>query len=284
MSWTRFRRRVHELLRGSHREDRLSRWVNHVIIALIVATVLAFMLETVPSIQERFGVWLFRFEMLAVFAFTVEYVGRVWSAVEEPRFAHPLKGRLRWMVTPLGVVDLLAILPFFLATVLPHGLIVLRLLRLFRVVRLAKIARYSRSLQMMVRVVRRKRRELVMAFFSVGILLVLAAWGMWMIEHPVQPDAFPSVPETLWWAVITITTVGYGDVVPITMGGRLLAGVVALLGVGFIALPAGLLAAGFVEELEGLPAGSPHVEGARVTCPRCGETLGEGGNAEEGAS
>ncbi len=273
MPLERARLRADELLRGSHTQDALSRWVNHLLIGLILATAVAFMLETVDPIRERYGSWLVGFEGVAVIMFTLEYIGRVWTAPEEPRFAHPVTGRLRWMITPLAIVDLLAIVPFYLGAYLPYDLILLRLLRLFRVIRLAKISRYSRSLQTMARVVRRQRQELFMAFATVLMLMVLAAWGMWLIESSVQPDAFSSVPATMWWAVITLTTVGYGDVVPATTLGRILAGVIALLGVAFLALPAGILAGGFVEELTEQTPPQDRVGETDDACPHCGGPL-----------
>lgn len=270
---SRARRRIHDLLSGDHTEDRTSRWTNHAIVALISASVLAFLLETVPWIQAAYGRGLALFEAGAVVVFTVEYLGRLWSAPEDERYGGP-GGRLRWMVSPLAIVDLLAILPFYLGFLVPVDLIALRLLRLFRILRLGKIARYSRSLKTMTRVVRRKRRELVMGFFTLTVLLVLASWAMWLTERHAQPEAFTSVPETLWWAVITLTTVGYGDVVPVTTVGRVLAGVLSVIGLGFIALPSGILASGFVEELqEEMRAEEEAGHELPARCPHCGELL-----------
>lgn len=268
------RRRAHELLHGEHTGDRASRLVNYVIVALILATVAAFLLETMQPVRARAGAWLHRVELFAVAVFSVEYVGRLWTAPEDERFGDGWRARLRWMVSPLAIVDLLAILPVYLGSLVTVDLFLLRLLRLFRILRLAKIARYSRSLRTMTRVVRRKRQELLMGFFTLAILLVLAAWGMWLVEREVQPQAFASVPGTLWWAVITITTVGYGDVVPVTGLGKALAGVIAVVGLGFIALPSGILASGFVEELtEQQRAEEEAGHELPARCPHCEELL-----------
>lgn len=270
----RWRRRAHELLSGDHVDDVASRLVNYTIVTLILASVVGFMLETVEPIRAEHGFWLVALETGAVAVFTVEYLGRVWAAPEDERYEGALVGRLRWMASPLGLIDLLAILPFYLGFLFPTDLILLRLLRLFRVLRLAKIARYSRALKTMTRVVRRKRRELAMGFFTLTLFLVLAAWAMWLVERNVQPEAFSSVPETLWWAVITLTTVGYGDVVPVTDPGQVLAGVLAVIGLGFIALPSGILASGFVEELqEQIRAEEEAGNELPARCPHCGEAI-----------
>lgn len=267
------RRRAYELLSGDHAEDLASRWVNYGIVALILTSVVAFLLETIPEVRAVHGSRLVLFETLAVAVFTVEYAGRLWTAREDDRYAG-IGGRLRWMGSPLAVVDLLAILPFYLGFLVPVDLIALRLLRLFRILRLGKIARYSRSLKTMTRVVRRKRRELLMAFFTLTLFLVLAAWAMWLTERHAQPEAFSSVPETLWWAVITVTTVGYGDVVPVTSLGRVLGGFLAVIGLGFIALPSGILASGFIEELqEEIRAEEEAGEELPARCPHCGELV-----------
>lgn len=270
------RRRAWELLHGEHAEDRASRWVNYLIVVLILASVVAYVLETMPEVSRRIGPELVRLELFAVAVFSVEYVGRLWTVPEDPRYSDGWRGRLRWIGTPLAIVDLLAILPFYLGALVTTDLILLRVMRLFRILRIAKISRYSESLRTMTRVFRNKRRELLTSVLTLSLLLVLAAWGMWLVEGEVQPEAFASVPATLWWAVITITTVGYGDVVPVTALGRLLAGVIAVIGLGFIALPSGIFASGFVEEMtEQQRAEEEAGRELPARCPHCHELLRE---------
>jgi voltage-gated potassium channel len=161
------------------------------------------------------------------------------------------------------LIDLMAILPFYLPFLLPADLIFLRSARLMRLMRVLKLGRYSDAIQVFFRVVRLKKEQLVVAGFGVGILLIFASSLMYYFEHEAQPSVFGSIPHAMWWAIITLTTVGYGDVYPVTDMGRFLAAVIALLGIGMFALPAGILSAGFVEygEMKKAPRGR---------CPHCG--------------
>ena len=265
---TRLRARIHRVLRVGADREPVSRVVNSAIMGLILLNVLAFILETEPYLAERYARPFALLELVSVILFTAEYLARIYSAPEDPHFGHPVKGRLAWMGTPLAIVDLLAILPFYLPLVVGLDLRVLRVLRLFRIFRVLKLARYSDAMRSMARVLRNKREELLLTLFTVGVLLVLAASLMFFAEHDAQPEAFESIPDTLWWAVITLTTVGYGDVVPVTPLGRVLGAFIAILGIGMLALPAGILGGGFVEELQRRRA-KPEA----AVCPHCGEAL-----------
>lgn len=285
----RLRRRVHEILRiGSKRP--IARAVNASIVVLILLNVLAIILDTVQSLTVAYGAWLDAFEILSVAVFTVEYLARLWVVPEDPSFRGAVRGRLRWMGTPLAVVDLLAVLPFYLPMLVGVDLRFLRVLRLFRLVRVLKLARYSNAIRSMGRVFRAKRQQLLMTLVLVGVLLIVSSSLMYLAEHEAQPEDFSSIPHTLWWAVITLTTVGYGDAIPITPLGRALGAVIALLGIGMIALPAGILGSGFVDELqreddEAEAAGQGAAgEGDRAgTCPHCGKRLDEPPASLEGA-
>lgn len=229
--------------------DRASRVFDLLIRGLIAANVVAVVVETVPEVAAVGGGWLHGFEVASVAIFSVEYLLRVWSAPESGRFPGAVKGRLRFAVTPLALVDLFAVLPAYLP-MLGVDLRVLRGVRLFRLVRILKIVRYSRSLQSLGRSFRRKREELVLTGFIGGLGVLFAATLMYYAEHPVQPEAFGSIPEAMWWGVVTVTTLGYGDVVPVTFLGRLMAAAFALGGILLIALPTAILGGAFVEELE----------------------------------
>ena len=281
------RRRVWEIVEIARPGDRPS-WIFDVAIRILIAlNVVGVILETIPAVDETAGVWLRAFDTASVLVFTAEYLLRVWSAREDPRYRRVIVGRLRFVLTPLALIDLLAVLPFWLP-VLGVDLRALRGVRLFRLFRILKMARYSKALHTFGRVFRRKAEELILTFALVGFLLLIASLLLYYVEHDAQPETFASVPAAMWWGIVTLTTVGYGDVYPITVAGRLLGGLFALTAVLFIALPTALLGAGFVEELEARRAGreaGATVEPGRSDrdepepggsyCPHCGGRLTE---------
>ncbi len=241
-------------------------YVDWVIMLLIAANVVAVALETVDPLYEQYGPLFYWFEVASVAIFTVEYVGRIWSCTARDGFEHPVFGRVKFARRPMLIVDLLAILPFFLGPLLPADLRFLRALRLFRFFRLFKLARYSESMLAFSHVFHRKKADLVVAFSVTLILLVVSSSLMYFVETAAQPEEFGSIPETLWWGVITLTTVGYGDVTPVTPLGRVFGGIVAMLGIGLFGLPASILASGFIEERLEKGSGADY-------CPHCGERL-----------
>lgn len=254
MRWLDLRRRTAELLDAAQPGDTASRVVDFFLVSLILVNVAAIVLQTVKPIGLSFAPWFLRLELASVVVFSVEYLLRLWSCVDEidPLDPGRRKTRLGWMVSPLGLVDLLAVLPTLIFLVLPEAavsLLMLRIFRALRLVRLLKLTRYSPAMNVLVTVMRREARVLGVALFILSIVLVLASWGMYLLERDAQPEAFSSIPAAMWWAVVSLTTVGYGDVVPMTDGGRLFAGVISLIGIGMISLPAGILASGFSSEV-----------------------------------
>ena len=226
----------------------LSRAVDGFLITLIILNVTAVILESVPSIEARFGIWFLWFERLSVLIFTVEYGARIWSSVEKSDEAkeRPILSRLRYMMRPLSLADLIAILPFYLGSLFNVDLRMLRALRLLRVL---KLSRYSTSIGLLLDALEEEARAIASAVFVLSLLLLIAASFAYVAEHEVQPEAFGTIPDALWWAVVTMTTVGFGDVVPITPLGKVLGGIIAVIGIGMVALPAGLLAAAFSEQI-----------------------------------
>ncbi len=227
---------------------RLSHAIDAFLIILIVLNVIAVVLESVPRIEARFDSCFLWFERLSVLIFTVEYAVRLWSAVEadDDTRKRPWRARLRYALQPLSLVDLIAILPFYLGGLLDIDLRMLRALRLLRVL---KLSRYSTSMGLLLDALRDEARAIAAAVFVLSLLLLIAASFAYVAEHAVQPEAFGTIPDALWWAVITMTTVGFGDVVPLTPAGKVIGGVIAVIGIGMVALPAGLLAAAFSEQL-----------------------------------
>lgn len=253
--------RTWKILEVAQAGDKISRLFDIFILSLIFLNVMAVILVSVQSLEERYDTYFTAFELFSVVVFTVEYLARFWSCVADPRYQHPVAGRLRFTLSPMAIIDLLAVLPFYVG-LFGIDLRFIRSLRLLRIVRVAKVGRYMKALQLLSRVLRDKREELILTLGMMSLLLIIASCLMFYVENPVQPDNFPDIPHTMWWAVATFTTVGYGDIYPVTGLGKLLAGIVAILGIGLFALPTGILGAGFVEQMQ-IKRGLPR-------CPHCG--------------
>jgi voltage-gated potassium channel len=260
------RKRIWEIVEIAKPGDKASRAFDIFILILIFLNALAVILETENTLQLRFKEFFNIFEIFSVVIFTIEYILRIWSCVTDPNYENSAKGRIKYLLTPLAIIDFLAIAPFYAGLFLPAfglDLRFIRVVRLMRVLRIAKVGRYSTALSLMSHVVSRKKEELIVTFTLLILLLVISSSLMYYIENPVQPDVFSSIPATVWWAVVTLTTVGYGDIYPITPLGRVLAAIVAILGIGLFALPAGIIASGFVEEIQ-----------VKVKhCPHCGKEI-----------
>lgn len=258
------RKRCWEVVEVARPGDTASRIFDTTILTLIVLNVIAVIVGSMGSVQARYQAFFDSFEVFSVAVFTVEYIIRLLSCVEDGRFRRPLLGRLRFMGTPLALIDLVAILPFYLAF-LEVDLIFVRALRLFRILRIAKVGRYLSAFALFGRVLRARKEELVLTTGLMFVLLLVASCLMYIVENEAQPEQFPDIPAAMWWAVATLTTVGYGDVYPITGVGRLLGAVVAILGIGLFALPTGILGSGFIEEIQARRE-SP-------VCPHCGKLI-----------
>jgi len=199
--------------------------------------------------------------------FTAEYLLRLWSCVAGDEFRSPITGRLRYASSPMLMIDLIAILPFYLPWI-GVDLRFVRSIRMFRLFRVAKVARYSKAVKTIGRVVRSKRAELMVTLFVLILILILASSMMYFAEHEAQPETFSSIPASMWWAVATLTTVGYGDVYPVTAIGKVVGCIIAIAGIGMFALPTGILGAAFAEEVQRQKA-NPQP----IICPHCGEEV-----------
>ena len=218
-------------------------WVLEIaLIVLISINVAAVILETVDVIYSRWSSVFNVLEALSLTVFVVEYLARLWVAPENPEN----HSRWSWAKTPLAVIDLLAILPAILYLFIPVDL---RILRTFRMLRLLKLTRYSPALGMLLTVFREEAGAFFAGFFILMLMLIFAASGAWLAEHDVQPEAFGSIPAAMWWAVATLTTVGYGDVTPVTVAGKIFGAVITIIGIGMAALPAGIIASGLNDQL-----------------------------------
>jgi len=242
------RRAIFEIVEEGPSDHVLPTLVDVGLVALIVVNIVAVCLETVPEYEERHGTLFAVIDIVSVAIFTVEYIVRLWVAPEHLSYRGMPAGRarVRYALTPYAIIDLLAILPFYLSFIVPWDL---RLLRVFRLIRFFKLARYSTGLRSLGRAVEAEWRALMACLIIMVGLILTAGALMYAAERAAQPDVFGSIPQALWWAVVTLTTVGYGDVVPVTPHGKALGGVVMLFGLAMFALPLGIVATAFAQEV-----------------------------------
>lgn len=255
------KRKIYNILETSEKKGDLSWWFDVFLITLILLNVVAIVLESVKSIRTAYQDFFYYFEVFSVIFFSVEYVLRLWVANETPAFKKPFIGNIRYALTPLSLIDLLAVLPFYLPF-FGVDLRSLRMLRLFRLFRFLKIVRYMKALSLINEVVKEKREELAISTLFTLFMLLITSSIMYYIERDGPSDAFTSIPETMWWGIATLTTVGYGDVYPETGMGKFLGGIIAILGIGLFALPTGILASGFSEQIA-------KTKETTITCPNC---------------
>ena len=248
----RYRKRLFEILEVARPGDRISKLFDMLLILLILLNVAAIILESMPEFNQQYGELFQHFDLFSVTVFSIEYVLRIWVAVEHRSFdkvEHTnLSYRLQYIRSPSAIVDLLAIAPFYLALLFPTALD-LRILRAFRLLRIFKLTRYSQSMTLMLTAISEHIRSFIAAITILMIVMLLAASGIYVFERDAQPEAFGSIPHAMWWAFATLTTVGYGDVTPITAWGKVFGAAITVVGVGMVALPAGILASAFSEQL-----------------------------------
>ncbi|MBK6976669.1 MAG: ion transporter [Cytophagaceae bacterium] len=259
-----FRRRIWSALNIRYTEKKgLSFIINISLSVLIFLNTIAIILNTIPSLSSTYHHIFWDFEVFSVIIFSIEYLLRLWSCVESRFYTHKFWGRIKFIFSFWGIVDLLAIAPFFLsAFVTDFG--VIRMLRLLRILRLFRMSKYFHAFRIIKNVLTSKREELILAFSFIIFLILFSSSLMYFLEHPVQPENFSSIPAALWWGVNTMTTVGYGDIYPITLAGKILGSLVAISGISLFALPAGIIASGFNEHIRGYKN-----EQGKVKCPYC---------------
>ena len=260
------KKQIYAWLEPSANASPREKIISFSILLLIVLNTVAVILESVVSIGIRFAELFQLFETLSVAIFTVEYIFRLWSCTVDPRYSHPVFGRFRYAISPMGLIDLIAILPFYLPKLIVADLRILRILRMFTVFRLLKVGRHSQAFHVVVQAIKKRRTELFMTVALVVVMLVVSSSLMYYAERDNQPDVFSSIPESMWWGIITLSTIGYGDVTPISPAGKILGGIIALLGIGLFALPTGILASSFMQVVR--TKGKPP-----TNCPHCGKSL-----------
>jgi voltage-gated potassium channel len=266
----RLRKWAYELLEPSTSGSRAARSIELLLIVLIFLNIVAIMLESVQEINGEYKDFFHFLETFSVIIFSIEYGLRVWTSVENPKYSH---SRSKYIFSGLAIVDLLSILPFYLDLILgfmAFDLLFLRVIRLFRLFRLLKIARYLKALSIMQAVMKERKEQILVSIMFILFLLVIVSTIMFYVENAAQPELFSSIPATMWWGIETLTTVGYGDMIPVTPFGKVLGGMIAILGIGLFALPAGIFSSGLTEYMYG--------KNKRQTikrCPHCGGEIHE---------
>jgi voltage-gated potassium channel len=262
------RRNLYRILETSAGQRRgVSLVFNLLLISIITLNSIAIVLHTVPDYSRQYNQVFAQFEVFSVIFFTIEYLLRIWVCVENDKYRHWFWGRLRYVFSASALIDFLAIIPFYI-TLFAMDLAVVRILRLFRIFRLFRISRYSHAFRVIQHVVDDKKEELILSLVFVVFMLIIVSSVMYYVEHPAQPTVFSSIPATMWWGVSAMTTVGYGDMHPITPLGKLLGGIAAIMGILLFALPTGILTSGFLERLR-----SNRGQNENRKCPHCGREL-----------
>lgn len=263
--------RIYNLIRDDDENDLASNIFDGIIITLIIINVALVVAQTfsIPETVQKVFDWI---ELISVIIFSIEYLLRVYTAdLMHPELSH-FKARIKYIFSFMALIDLLAILPFYLPYLVPIDLRVLRILRVVRLLRIFKINRYTTALTSIGTVFKRKKAQLLSSIFVVLLLMIMAAVLMYNVESEAQPEAFSNALSALWWAVATFTTVGYGDIYPVTVLGKILSAIIALLGIGLVAVPTGIISAGFTELIDE-EKDKRSEEDEKSYCPYCGHKL-----------
>jgi voltage-gated potassium channel len=243
-----WRQRVYEVLDHGPVGDRREQYVSRFLIVLVLVNVAAIVFESVPRYEAEYGGLFLGIEIFSLVVFTIEYALRIWVAAEHAPYRHftPTRARLSYMLSVNGMIDLVSALPFWLAFVVPAEF---RVILLLRIVRFLKLARYSPAMRSLLEALYAERRALIGCLFILfGATLVAAAF-MHLAERNAQPDKFGTIPDAMWWAIVTLGTIGYGDVVPITPIGKMIAAATIICGLVMIALPVGIIATAFSDQI-----------------------------------
>ena len=242
------------------------------IYTLIILNVVSIVIASYSEIRNDYTEYLNYFEYFSVFVFTIEYFLRIWSADIQYENSKSKFKKLKFITSKYGLVDLFAILPFFLPLIFPFDARVIRILRLFRLLRIFKLGRLSKSMKTINGVLKETREELLVTIFVAFVFLILSSTLMYYIENEAQPEKFGDIGQSMWWAVATLTTVGYGDVYPITGTGKFLSAVIALIGIGFVALPTGIISSAFIAKVQKKKE-NKRLENQSCECPNCGHKI-----------
>ena len=258
------KKKVFEVIEIKRGKGHISKQFDYIVVTAIIINIVACILETF-NISEELNEYLYIIQAITIAFFTIEYLLRVWTA----KYLYPelgeTKARIKYIFSFWGIIDFLSFFPFYLPLFFPNGVMALRLLRIMRILRLFRVSRYNNGLNVIASVLKEKKNQLVSSVFVIFILMLAASMLMYEVEHDAQPETFSNMLSGLWWASSAVLTVGYGDIYPITILGKILGVVISILGVGLVAIPTGIISAGFIEQIN---------RGKKAKyCPHCGEKL-----------
>jgi voltage-gated potassium channel len=256
-----FKKRVFEIIEKAEDGDIPSSVFDISIIILIVLNIIAVTASSFNTFEAQHSVMLYRFEVISVIIFSIEYLLRLWTS--NFKFPNSKFPYLRFIFSAGAIIDLAAILPFYLPFVTGLDLRFLRIFRLLRLFRIFKLGRYSEAMGIIGKVLKKEKEKLITTIVLTVIMIFMASTVMYYVESPAQPDVFPNIIETTWWAISTFTTVWYDDFYLVTVAGRVCGAIIALLGIMVIALPSGIICSGFMDEL--------YKE--KKICPHCGKEI-----------
>lgn len=261
---------VYELLEEKNSTKRKNKIFHILLVFLVLLSLVLLMLETVDQLLPFFPLF-HRLDLLIYVLFSIEYVLRIWTVTLNPAYQNKRFARLLYALTPIALFDFLAILPFYIFLIddlivaynLPIEAKLIRAIRFLWIFRILKLSRYNNSLSILKKVIQKKKEDLIISYVLLFLILYISSVLMFYIENAAQPDIFSSIPHAMWWGVATLTTIGYGDIVPITLVGKIISGLIAIVGIGFVGLPTGILASGFIEQYQ------KRKQAKVMICPHC---------------
>jgi len=258
------RKRIFEIIEKAEGNDLPSKIFDYSLIILICLNIIAVVVSSFDNLNLKYNKILNIFEIFSIIVFSIEYLLRIWtSPYKYPNSRIPY---IRFIFSFMALIDLFAILPFYLPFITGIDLRFIRIFRLFKLFRIFKLNRYNNSFDIISRVLKKEKDKLLMTLFITGLLILFASSLMYFIENPIQPKKFPNIIATLWWAISTLTTADYGDVASMTIWGNILSGIIAILGIGLVALPSGIICSGLIEDIKNETI-------KKNICPHCGKEI-----------
>jgi len=261
---------IYNTIRDDDKNDLKSNIFDAIIITLVVINVLIVFFDTFNNIHQYIEPYYIIIDTISIIVFTIEYCLRIWTAELMYPNISPAKARKKYIFSLKALIDIIALFSFYLPLFTSNNIRIIRIIRLFRILSLLKINRYSHALEDLLNVIKRKSIQLLSSIFIVGVLIIFSALLMYHIENDAQPESFDNAYSSLWWTIATLTTVGYGDIYPITILGKLLGIFISLLGIALIAIPTGIISAGFMEQSR---EEKSKLREEKNYCPYCGKKI-----------